>query len=107
MRSLMRWACWSERERPEPSGLPRAAAGQGGQALGGVGGPPAADGFVADAQQVSEFHLGVAQFDAAQGTQAQHLKGFIGQMAGVWQLDGHDGSPSWVFSSSCFPQEHY
>ncbi len=71
-----------------------AAAGQGVQAVGGVGGPPAADGLVADAQEVGEFHLGVAQFDAPQGAQAQHLEGFIGQLAGVGQLDGHDRPPS-------------
>ena len=84
----------SDRKRPEPSGPAGAAAGQGRQAVGGVGRPPAADGFVADAQQVGEFDLGVAQFDAPQGAQAQHLKGFIGQLAGVGQLDGHVPPPN-------------
>ncbi len=78
-------------------------AGQRSQALGGVGGPPAADGFVADAQQVSEVHLGVAQFDATQGAQAQHLKGFIGQLAGVGQLDWHD---QLSVSGFCFHSLH-
>jgi hypothetical protein len=61
-----------------------AAAGQRRQAVSGVGGPPAADGLVANAQQVSEVQLGVAQLEAAQGAQAQHLKCFIGKMAGIW-----------------------
>ena len=60
-----------------------AAAGEGRQAVGEVGRPPAADGLVADTQDVREFQLGVAQLDAPQGAQAQHLEGLIGQLAGV------------------------
>ena len=43
---------------------------------------------MADPQEVSEVHLGVTQFDATQGTQAKHLKGFIGQVTSVWQWMG-------------------
>ena len=60
-----------------------AAAGEGRQAVGEVGGPPAADGLVADTQEVGEFQLGVAQLDPPPGAQAQRWEGFIGQLAGV------------------------
>jgi len=40
-----------------------AAAGEGRQAVGEVGRPPAADGLVADAQEFREVQLGVAQLD--------------------------------------------
>jgi hypothetical protein len=61
-----------------------ALAGQGAQALRGVGRPPTADGFVADSQEVGEVQFRVTQFDTSQGAQAQDLKGFIGQLASVW-----------------------
>ena len=50
----------------EASGAERAAgaaAGEGVQAVGAVGRPPAADGLVADAQEFGEFLFGVAQLD--------------------------------------------
>ena len=40
---------------------------EGRQALGGVSRPPAADGLVADTQEVGEVQLGVAQLDTPQG----------------------------------------
>src|SRR5262249_37737506 len=40
-----------------------AAARQRRQAVGAVGGPPAADSLVADAQELGEFQLGVAQLE--------------------------------------------
>ena len=61
----------------------RAATGEGLQALGAIGRPPAADGLVGDAQEVGEVQLGVAQLDAPQGAQPQHLESFVGQLAGV------------------------
>ncbi len=42
---------------------------QGVQAVGSVGGPPAADSLQADAEQFGEIGFGVAHFDATQGTQ--------------------------------------
>ena len=99
MHALMRSACCVGQEAAGAERPAGAAAGQGRQAVGEVGRPPAADGLVADAQQFGEFQLGVAQLDPPQGAQAQHLEGFIGQLAGVWQLDGHDRPPSWDCAS--------
>jgi hypothetical protein len=60
-----------------------AAAGEGRQAVGEVGGPPAADRLVADAEEFGELQLGVAQLDAPQGAQPQRLEGVIRQLASV------------------------
>src|SRR5947209_4703546 len=76
-------------------------AGQRRQAIGRVSSPPATDGLMADTQKFSEVHLGVAQFDATQGTHTQNRQGFSGQLAGIWQLDRHDDSPSLGFDSFC------
>jgi len=72
----------------------RATARQRRQASGTVGRPPATDSLMADTKKFSELQLGEAQFDAAQGTQTKNLKGLIGQLTGIWQLDRHDWSPS-------------
>jgi hypothetical protein len=62
---------------------PRPGTRQRGRAVGGVSRPPAADGFMADPEQVGEFDFRVAQLDASQGAQAQYLQRFIGQMASI------------------------
>ena len=72
---------------------PRPVTGQRGRAGGGVSRPPAADGFMADPKHVGEFDFGVAQLDAAQGTWAQYLQRFMGQVACVRQFDRHGRSP--------------
>ena len=74
---------------PRAEGPAGAAAGEVVEAVGLVGGPPAADGLVTDAQQVGEFDLGIAEFDAAEAAHAKDLKGVVGELAGVRQLDRH------------------
>jgi hypothetical protein len=38
---------------------------------------------VADTEKVGEVQLGETEFDATQGTQAEDLKRFIGQLASI------------------------
>jgi hypothetical protein len=63
-----------------PSG---AVAGQGIDAAGLVGVPPARDGAVADAEDLGHLGVGVAEFTAADGAQAERLEDRFGQLAGV------------------------
>ena len=70
-----------------------ATAGQRGQTLGGVGGPPATDGLRADAQKFRQIDRREAQFEAMQGPQTKNLKCLIGQVASIWQRDRHDPAP--------------
>ena len=57
--------------------------GQGIQSAVGIGRPPMADGFAADAEKVSEFGLGEAQLTAVYGPQAEGFEDFIGEFAGI------------------------
>ncbi len=53
------------------------------QAAVGIGGPPMADGFASDAEQVGEFGLGKAQLAAAHSPQAESLQDIIGKLTGI------------------------
>jgi hypothetical protein len=87
----MVWACPSDSTRPAA-----AATGQGVQAFGLVGGRPATDRFVADAQEFGEFELRVSQFESAQGAQPEDLDRFVREAACVGQFDGHGRPPTRV-----------
>ena len=49
----------------------------------GIGRPPTANDFAADAEKVSEFGLGEAQLTAVYGPQAEGFEDFIGEFAGI------------------------
>ena len=49
----------------------------------GIGRPPTANGFAADAEKVGEFGLGEAQLEAVYGSQAKGFEDFIGEFAGI------------------------
>jgi hypothetical protein len=57
--------------------------GQSVEATINKGRPPVTDGFAADAEEIGHFGLGEAQLTAMQGTQAESLQDFIGQIAGI------------------------
>jgi hypothetical protein len=63
-----------------PTGPP---AGEGVDAIAAIGRPPSADGLVANAQEFGEFDFGVSEFEAAEGAEAEQLKGVIGEFTGV------------------------
>jgi hypothetical protein len=53
------------------------------EAAAGIRRPPAADGFAADAEEVGDLGLRVAQLTATEGPQAEGLQDFIGQLTGI------------------------
>ncbi len=57
--------------------------GQGIQSAVGIGRPPTANGFAADAEKVGEFGLGEAQLAAVYGSQADGFQNVIGEFAGI------------------------
>jgi hypothetical protein len=57
--------------------------GQSVEAAIDIGRPPVTDGFATDAEEVGHFGLGEAQLTATQGTQAESLQDFIGQIAAI------------------------
>jgi len=55
-------------------------AGQGVESAGGVGRPPAADGFAGDAEEFAELGLGVAEFATVQRPEAERVENIVGQL---------------------------
>ena len=83
------------RERPTGAhGAAGPVAGEGIQAVIGIGGPPPRDGLSGHAEQFGHLGLGVAQLTATEGTQPEGFEDLIGQLPCVGQWDGHDFSPS-------------
>src|SRR3954468_9785123 len=52
-------------ETAGPEGPTTMTVRQSGESVGGIGGPPPANGFVANTEKIREFDLGVTQFNAA------------------------------------------
>jgi hypothetical protein len=57
---------------------PGAALGESRRTPVGIGGPPAADRFAGDAEDVGDLALGQTQFTGPHGPQAQGFQDFIG-----------------------------
>ena len=57
--------------------------GQGIESAVGIGRPPKANGFAADAQKIGEFGLGEPQLTAVYGPQAGGFEDFIGEFADI------------------------
>src|SRR5437588_3394932 len=64
--------------------------GEGVQTALGISGPPVADRFATDAQEVSHLGLREPQLTAMQGTQAQGFQDFVGEFPSIGQRDGHE-----------------
>jgi hypothetical protein len=65
---------------------------QGLQTAVAVGGPPTADGFAGDAEEVGDVGLGEAPFACPQGAQPQGVEDFVAEQTGIREFDRHDGS---------------
>ena len=75
---------------PRSQGPSRPRMGEGVQTALGISGPPVADRFATDAQEVSHLGLREPQLTAMQGTQAQGFQDFVGEFPSIGQRDGHE-----------------
>ena len=70
-------------EPTRTQGSSRPLVGEGIETAARISGPPVADRFAADAQEIREVGLRETQLTAVQGTQAEGFQNFIGQLTSV------------------------